>query len=266
MKIAALIEVHHRPDLLARLLNRLAGELWAPYVHIDRKSDRSEFLPIVQHACFFDSVYSVRYSAFSQVLATLFLMKRALQDKSNTHFYLMSGQCFPIKTDVDIALTIVSDSGNYIEVYKMAQEFLFRLTEWRFRDHPIASSRIGSAIENKVHLFLPPRNVEKVLRGAQPYGGSAWWLLRRDAVAEIARFVTLEQWYLRAFRWSSNPEEMFFQTAAMYLGIVPDRSCPTFTKWIEKEDHPLCLTPDILQEAGWHLMARKFDRVEYLPT
>ena len=149
MKIAALIEVHHRPDLLARLLNRLAGELWAPYVHIDRKSDRSEFLPIVQHACFFDSVYSVRYSAFSQVLATLFLMKRALQDKSNTHFYLMSGQCFPIKTDVDIALTIVSDSGNYIEVYKMAQEFLFRLTEWRFRDHPIASSRIGSAIENK---------------------------------------------------------------------------------------------------------------------
>ena len=200
--------------------------------------DRSEFLPIVQHACFFDSVYSVRYSAFSQVLATLFLMKRALQDKSNTHFYLMSGQCFPIKTDVDIALTIVSDSGNYIEVYKNGPRVPFPADRVALSRSPNRVEPIGSAIENKVHLF-PPRNVEKVLRGAQPYGGSAWWLLRRDAVAEIARFVTLEQWYLRAFRRSSNPEEMFFQTAAMYLGIVPDQE-PAIHE-IDREGGPSAL-------------------------
>src|SRR6266516_6620900 len=35
----------------------------------------------------------------SQVKATLALCEMALCDRTNTHFYLMSGQCLPIKTD-----------------------------------------------------------------------------------------------------------------------------------------------------------------------
>ena len=111
--------------------------------------------------------------------------------------------------------------------YRAHYKEFSRLTGRHFHDHPLASSRIVRAITHRANLFLPSRNVEKILRGVQPYGGEAWWLLRRDAVAEIARFVTLHQWYPRAFRWSRIPDEMFFQTAAMHLGIVPDRKEPT---------------------------------------
>ena len=48
MKIAAIIQAHHRPDLLEKLLDRLSGDLWTRHVHVDRKSDIAAFaaLPV----------------------------------------------------------------------------------------------------------------------------------------------------------------------------------------------------------------------------
>jgi hypothetical protein len=97
----------------------------------------------------------------------------------------------------------------------------------------------------------------------QPYGGSAWWLLNRETASAVLRFLDSNRWFLNAFRWSSVPDEMFFQTIIANLGIRPDRTTRTFANWTKGASHPLAVSETTLQEAkaSWHLMARKFEAV-----
>lgn len=111
MRIAALIIAYHRPDILGHLIDRLSGDLWQVYVHLDKKSKFGDFSQLTPKVRSFESIYKVYWGCFSHVLATLHLMRRALENSSNTHFYLMSGQCFPIKTDVDIGHTTRNLAG-----------------------------------------------------------------------------------------------------------------------------------------------------------
>ena len=55
---------------------------------------------------------------FSTVLVILAPAEHALANPTNTHFYLSSGQCFPIKTDGEIE-QIVADGGNCMTILKM---------------------------------------------------------------------------------------------------------------------------------------------------
>jgi Core-2/I-Branching enzyme len=267
MRIAALIQAYHRPDLLDHLIDRLNGDLWQVYVHLDKKSDAAAFSHLSPKLRSFQSVYRIHWSSFGQVLATLCLMRRALEDSSNTHFYLMSGQCFPVKTDEQIAALLEAEAGNFITVVKMpvSHKPLQRLTHWHFHD----ATAVGidnitfKKMAQKISKRLPQRSVTKTLQGMQPYGGTGWWLLNREAVSAVLRFLDNNRWYLNAFRWSLAPDEMFFQTIIANLGVRPDRMAPTFAKWIEGEPHPLLVSDAILREAkaSWHLMARKFDAV-----
>jgi len=194
MKIAALILAHHRPDLLGRLTNRLKGDLWNTYIHLDKKSNPAEFSDI--HATGFLHQYRVNWGGYGTVAAILSLIERALSDQENTHFYLMSGQCFPIKPDFQIAEIV---SGNCMEILRMPvpHKPLERLTQWHFNDafqYP-TSQRIARKV-----LKLFPRNIAKLLRGIHPYAGQMWWLLDRPSLEAMLRFVKQNTWFSEAYR------------------------------------------------------------------
>jgi Core-2/I-Branching enzyme len=259
MKIAALILAHHRRDLLAQLVSRLNGPLWNVYIHLDKKTDPAggfADLPadLLQR-------YAVQWAGFSTVLAIFALAERALANPTNTHFYLMSGQCFPIKTDDEIE-QIVADGGNCMTIVKMPvwHKPLSRLDQFHFNDGYPLPGRLGSRIVNRVARRLEPRSIQRLLRDIEPYAGTTWWLLERDAMRRIVQFVAANPWLLKSYRYSIHADEMFFQTLAVKTSIKTHRECPTFAKWIDGEFHPLSITPEILAEAkrGWHLMARKF--------
>jgi hypothetical protein len=267
MVIAALVQAHHRPDLLGHLIDRLSGELWQVYVHLDKKSNLADFTHLRPKVRSFESIYRVHWASFSHVLATVHLMRRALRDPSNTHFYLMSGQCYPVKVDEQIVALLEAEAGNFISVLKMpvSHKPLERLRRWHFHDARAVGidSAVLKKIAQKIFNRLPQRDIARTLRGMQPYGGSLWWMLNRESACAVINFLDNNPWYLNAFRWSFAPDEMFFQTIAAKLGIRPDRMGPTFAKWIEGEPHPLPVNEAILSEAksGWHLMARKFNDV-----
>lgn len=104
------------------------------YVHLDKKSDAADFSHYSARVRSFESIYSIYWSSFSMVLATRHLMCRALEDPSNTHFYLMSGQCNPVKTDEQIAALFEAKAGNFIEVLKMpghCQDLARHAAVWR---------------------------------------------------------------------------------------------------------------------------------------
>ena len=138
----------------------------------------------------------------------------------------MSGQCFPIKPDFQIAEIV---SGNCMEILRMPvpHKPLERLTQWHFNDafqYP-TSQRIARKV-----LKLFPRNIAKLLRGIHPYAGQMWWLLDRPSLEAMLQFVKQNTWFPEAYRWSLLPDEMFFQTLAVHVGVTADRSCPTFAK------------------------------------
>jgi hypothetical protein len=267
MRIAALIQAYHRPDLLAHLIDRLSGNLWQVYVHLDKKSNAADFFHFTPRVRSFESIYRVYWGSFSHVLATLDLMCRALEDPSNTHFYLMSGQCYPVKSDEQIAALLEAEAGNFITMLKMpgSHKPLHRLTRWHFHDAKAVGidNAALKKIAQKIFNRLPQRDIAKTLRGMQPYGGTAWWMLNRKSASAVLSFLDSSPWYLNAFRWSLVPEEMFFQTIIAKLGIRPDRMTPTFTKWIEGASNPLPVNETTLSEAkaSWHLMARKFNDI-----
>jgi hypothetical protein len=76
-RIAALILAHHRPDLLNNLIERLSGDLWQVYLHIDKKSNRSNFQCLPPKVAP-ESIFRVHWCGFGMVLATLHLRTSAI--------------------------------------------------------------------------------------------------------------------------------------------------------------------------------------------
>lgn len=266
MKIAAIIQAHHRPDLLEKLLDRLSGDLWTRHVHVDRKSDIAAFAALRDRAAFLEDRVIVRWSGFSQVQATLRLLEAALAAPDVTHLYLMSGQDYPLKSDAEIAALLHrsaaaqgGNGGNFMNIFAMPRpdKPISRLQGHYFRDHPVPA--LVPVLERAARL-LPPREIGRLLRGIPPHGGSTWWLVERRVAEGMLAFLRAEPWYARAFHHALFSDEMFFQTLFVHLGFRADGGTPTATRWQTGRPNPEIITPAIHAEMcrDWHLMARKF--------
>jgi hypothetical protein len=249
LKIAALIRAYHRPDQLALLLDRLQGELWMPFVHIDRKSDIAPFAALRDKATFLDDRVQVNWGGLSQVEGVLRLLRAAFRDPTITHFYHMSGQCYPVKTDAQIRDRIAgfpAGSANLMELTAMpvSHKPLERYTRYWLHD---VQNPIAWRILRKVFPRLPDRSLSK-LRGIHLYGGGAWWLFEREAVAKILRFLDENPWYMRCFRYSDCPDEMLLHSLMAPLGITIGGDAPTADIWVQGKAHPETVTPTIHQQ------------------
>jgi hypothetical protein len=262
VRIAALLMAHTRPDLVAALVDRLSTPLWKVYIHVDLKTEIKPFLRLSDRAVFLTKRERVSWGGFSLVKATLLLLRQAYVDEQNSHFYLMSGQCFPIKRDEEIRKFLEGPGcvGNLMSTERMpvSHKPLWRLTRRHHND--IQSESFRYLVHNFFRL-LPARSVDRLLRGLAPWAGSTWWMLNRQTIGEILDFLLKNPWYLRAFQYTHCPDESFFQTLVHHLAITLDGPSPTIAKWQEKR-HPEIITPNILEEftRSWHFAARKFDQ------
>ncbi len=236
------------------------------YLHIDGKSDASLFSRVhgrVREAKVREKVY---WGGFSQVAANLSILTTAYSDPENTHFFLMSGQCFPIRCDEEIAelLNRSAGAGSFMTLKPMPllDKPLWRLRRFHFYD--IGRPRLARGL-NALAKFLPRRNLKHLLRGMEPCGGSSWWLLNREAAQRLLEFIAQNPWYSQAFSHANVPDELFFQTLVRHLGISLAGDSPTATRWSGKP-HPETIDSRLLAEMrqGWHLAARKFDSVRMM--
>ncbi len=239
MKIAALIRAYHRPEQLALLLDRLTGDLWAPYVHIDRKSDIGLFDACRANAVFLEHRVPVHWGGLTQVDAAVLLLRAALADPAITHFYLMSGECYPVKTDAQIRARIESlppGSANLMELTAMpvSHKPLERYTRrW------LHEVRNPTAWRILWRLFPRLRNRSLAgLRGIPLHGGGAWWLFERQAIEAFLRFIDDNAWYRRGFRHTNCPDEMMLHSLVAPLGIRIGGDSPTADTWVQGNAHP----------------------------
>jgi hypothetical protein len=267
MKIAYLMLFHKDPRLFKRSIETLSSEDCGFFVHIDCIGSNN--------ILFCKQRIPVYWAEFSQIDATMLLVRQALASSANyDYFIFLQGSTYPLR------------SGGYI------QRFLEKKRGWEFMNlvkmpapgYPL--SKINTlrypsdkpvrrfAARALAKLGLAERDYRKYLRGLEAYSGHACWALSRDACQYIAEFATSNPHVEQYFQGVFAPDESFFQTI---LGNSPLRSQIrknlVYTDWSRSiGDHPAMLNEEHVkffeaQEKVWvedewgageMLFARKF--------
>lgn len=214
MRVAFLVQAHTNVQQISMLANVLSSDISDVYVHFDRKS--SEDLSLLKNATIVPRV-PVYHGGFSQIRATLTLLRAAIPQQYD-HYFLLSGQCFPIKS-LSWLMEKLNPSCDYINFYPMPREALAkrldRLESFYFErqsDHAIYLWL------NRLARRLPKRNFVKGL-SLWPYAGSNWWCLRKSTVEYILQYTDRYPKFSRYLSTTSYSDEVFFQSIISNMGI-----------------------------------------------
>ncbi len=140
-----------------------------------------------------------------------------------THFYMLSGDCMPIKTaeyaqsfldrhDCDFIESFDYFDSDWIKTGFKEERLIYR--HW-FNERSQAKRFYASfSIQKRLGL------TRKVPRDIQMMIGSQWWCLRRQTIEAVLEFTRQRPDVLRFFRTTWIPDETFFQTIVRHL--VPE--------------------------------------------
>jgi hypothetical protein len=245
MKIAYLMLVHRNPQLLARVIRALSSEECGFFIHIDRKSNIENYSKITDSNVFFcEPRTSVYWGEFSQVEATVSLIKMALCSESQyEYFVFLQGSDYPLRSSSYIQRFFEENRGfEFISLAKMpAPGFpMSKINKLRYpSDRPIL--RLIS--RGLAKLGLASRDYRKSLGDLQPYAGDACWVLSRSACEYILEYAKSNPQIEKFFRNSFTSDEMFFHTIignSAFSSRV--RRNLNFRDWPEPGNHPNMLS------------------------
>ncbi len=239
-RIAYVLLCHKDPEAVIAQAERLtaAGDLIA--IHHDAAAPQAEFARIRQGLADNPSVALVLqrrrcgWGDWSLVDATLRTLRTAMDAfPQATHFYMLSGDCMPIKSAEHARAILDSDDADCIECHDFFTSGWIRtgLTEERLTRHHLFNER------RHKRLFYAALAVQRRLglRRSLPRGmririGSQWWCLRRATVERVLQFCDDRPDILRFFRRTWIPDETFFQTIVGHLVPEAQVRCrpPTF--------------------------------------
>ncbi|WP_019954508.1 DUF5928 domain-containing protein [Yoonia vestfoldensis] len=230
-RVAFILLCHKDPDAVLDQVARLtaAGDYVA--IHFDASADPADYRRITAGLADNPSVAFVKrrvkcgWGAWSLVEATLRTLQVALSafDRA-THFYMVSGDCMPIKSALYAHRFLDESDRDYIE------SFDFFDSDWiktGFREERLIYRHYFNERTQKRRFYaafavqkrfgitrpLPP--------GIQVMIGSQWWCLRRRSVEAVLDFTRKRPDVTRFFRTTWIPDETFFQTLVRHL--VPGR-------------------------------------------
>ena len=207
MKIAYLILAHHQPRHLARLINALGCDDVYFFVHIDGKSQMSDFerlLTTRENVVVLKERVKVYRFDFSQIKATMKLLLAAVNFNANFHRYcLLSGVDFPIKSN-DYIKRCLSTEKQFmrIDIRAGAQKMTLR-----YGSRPLPFKFFLAPLHYFLMIF-PKREYKKLAL----YRGSQWWSLTHECVTYILNFLEKNNGYFRFQRFMAVPDETFFHS------------------------------------------------------
>lgn len=279
MNAAILILAHDQPAHFARLVASLRCDWARMFVHIDRKSNLTEFtsrVPARPDIQFLAGARRVRvaWGGFSQVRATLNLVSAALQSgETFDRFCLLSGSHFPIKRSSDIAASFDSNR-EFIRVDRRVSgaagtSHCDHVRYFHFADSRLLRrARLSGRVRRRVYDKVPL------------YQGAQWWALTRGCVDYVLEFLRDNPELVRFTRWTLLSDEILFhsivkvspfaanvthdfETAASYVDHLAsnDHGC-TYVDWNAVGVRlPKVLTADDYASLmrSQCLFARKFD-------
>lgn len=241
MKIAYLILTHRNPRLLQRAVQALSCDDCAFFIHIDKKSDISDFSETRGDNVFFSGKrVPVYWGEYSQVRAILLLIEQAL--KFSQHFdylVLLSGSEYPLRSRKYIHAYLEANRGlefmNLVKVPAPGKP-LARITTLRYEsDKPVR--RFASRALAKVGLAQ--RDLKKHLGELEPYSGRTWWALTESASQFLMEFIFQHPQMERFFENTFAADESFLHTILGNSEFGP-RTCGNlhYEDWSVPAPHP----------------------------
>lgn len=239
-KIAYILLCHKDPDGIIAQAERLTAAGDCVAIHFDARAPRDAYDRIRKAlADNPDVTFAKRrekcgWGEWSLVAATLHAVRAAVDAFPRaTHFYMLSGDCMPIKSAEYAHAFVDREEADYIE------SFDFFNSDWiktGIKEERLVYRHWFNERSQKP-LFYASMRLQRKLRldraipaDLQIQIGSQWWCLRRRTVEAILDFCAERRDVVRFFRTTWIPDETFFQTLVRHL--VPEHEIrsrtPTF--------------------------------------
>jgi len=223
MKIAYLMVVHNNPQLQKRVIEMLSSEGCSFFIHVDLKSDIRHFSGIRgKHVTFAEPRIPVYWGEFSQVQATMLLIRQALScSASYDYLVLLQGADYPLRSGRYIRSFFAENRGlEFLSMVKMPAPGypLYKINRLQYpSEKPL--SKFAARVLGR--LGFAQRDYRKYLGDLQPYSGDADWALSNEACRYVVEFATQNPHVEQYFQNTESSDEMFFHTI---LGNSPFRS------------------------------------------
>ena len=228
------IVAHEPTDHLDRLVNLLASSEARILIHIDARRTLREFSSYqgLENVSYVRDRVAVNWGAFSQVEASLAMMRVALQEPFG-HLVQLSGADYPTVEPHELVTRLAAaPRTQFINLTPMpAPEIgkpITRLSRLHLYEMPRGSRRPQHLAMHAVNRLGIARRYRSRLGGRTPYAGSNWWALTEDAVREVLEVSESDRALRDLYRFSRCPDEGYIHTI---LGATAhgDRIAPTLT-------------------------------------
>lgn len=281
-----LIIAHKSPKQLERQILKLSENHSFFYVHIDSKTDIRLFnhLELIKNVVLIKERENCIWGDFSQVKATLNLIKNVLKYHNEGFCVLMSGNDYPIKSSAHINEFIEKNSNKiFINYDNNGYEWIKdRIEKYRININAergnfiflqgLNKKTIKAYLEKRItakQLFLIGFIKRKLNIDMKFYGGSNWWAMNIQNLKTVNNYITHNKKYLfNFFVYSHCCDEIFFHSIIMHIKelLLPfelERSL-TYDNW-NRKNCPLPVTfkkedlKELQEQPDNKLFARKFD-------
>jgi hypothetical protein len=236
-KIAYILLCHKDPEAIIQQAKRLTAVGDFMSIHFDASSNPEHFRKIKAalddnpNVTFARKRCKCGWGEWSLVQATLYAVEAAVEAfPAATHFYMLSGDCQPIKSaafahqfldaeDVDYIESFDFFESDWIKTGIKEERLIYRhyFNERKYKDLFYASFNF----QRKMGLR------REIPADLQIQIGSQWWCLRRRTIEWILDFTRTRRDVMRFFRTTWIPDETFFQTLVRHL--VPEVEIRTRT-------------------------------------
>jgi Core-2/I-Branching enzyme len=219
-RLAYLILVHTDPKQVYRLCSTLLLDERADiYIHVDLKS-REDFSACQElsrdRIRFVSERYRVYWAGFHMVLATLALMRAAVDARVGYHhLVLLSGSDYPLKHPQAIHQDFLDSPFpqliNRINAFDSAEYYIHQVTRYHFRDAWIPLTTADKILRKLATISVRP--IKRSLpEGLVPCEGSQWWVLTEECVQYLLTMVRERPELSHLYRYAMAPDEHFFHT------------------------------------------------------
>ncbi|MDT1063700.1 DUF5928 domain-containing protein [Paracoccus sp. CPCC 101403] len=236
-RIAFILLCHKDPKGIIAQAKRLTASGDYVAIHFDARASQRDFDQI--RTALADNpgvVFTGRrrkcgWGEWSLVAATVDAVRAAVGAfPLATHFYMLSGDCMPIKSAEYAHAFLDAEDCDYIESFDffksnwiktgMREERLIYRHWFNERTQP---KRFYSSYEMQKRFKLTrpiPADIQVMI-------GSQWWCLRRQSVERVLEFCDSRPDVMRFFSTTWIPDETFFQTIVPH--VVPRKEIRTRT-------------------------------------
>ncbi|WP_114966736.1 DUF5928 domain-containing protein [Alkalilacustris brevis] len=229
-RIAFLLLCHKDPEGIIGLARQLVAAGDCVAIHFDARASHADYARLHAALAGQEGVVFTRrrikcgWGEWSLVGATLEAAQSALAAFPDaSHFYMISGDCMPIKSARYAHRLLQAEPADYIESVDfhtsgwirtgMREDRLHYRHYFNERRHKRA---FYASLELQRRLGLsrrPPEDLRIMI-------GSQWWCLRRATLEKVLAFCRERPDVVRFFRTTWIPDESFFQTLVRHL--VPE--------------------------------------------